>query len=111
MKLELVPARRGETITEKHFRFTDPIINMVMLLLGLPLLVSREKRSTKTSIGLAMLGAGGCFIVTFACKLMVGEDIFGQFFSNQDFTYALLAWMPIIIFLPLSVLALDSIKT
>lgn len=111
MKLEIKPAQQAETITEKHFRFTDPIINMVMLLLGLPLLVSREKRSTKTSILLTMLGAGGCFVATFACKLMIGEDIFGRFFGNQYFEYALLAWMPIIVFLPLSVLALDSIKT
>jgi hypothetical protein len=84
---------------------------MVMLLLGLPLLVSREKRSTKTSILLTMLGAGGCFVATFACKLMIGEDIFGRFISNQYFEYALLAWLPIIVFMPLSVLALDSIKT
>lgn len=111
MKLELKPAQRAETITEKHFRFTDPIINMVMLLLGLPLLVSRERRSTKTSILLTMLGAGGCFIATFACKLMIGEDIFGGFFGSPYFSYALLAWVPIIVFMPLAVLALDSIKT
>ena len=109
--LELKAGDRAETITEKHFRFTDPITNMVMLLLGLPLLVSREKRSTKSAVLLALLGAGGCFVVTFACKLMVGEDVFGNMLRNQDFEYALIAWLPIIVFLPLSVLALDSIKT
>jgi len=110
-RLELKAGDRAETITEKHFRFTDPITNMVMLLLGLPLLVSREKRSTKSAILLSLLGAGGCFVVTFACKLMVGEDVFGSLLQNQDFEYALIAWLPIIVFLPLSVLALDSIKT
>jgi len=110
-QLELKAGDRAETITEKHFRFTDPITNMVMLLLGLPLLVSREKRSTKSAILLSLLGAGGCFVVTFACKLMVGEDVFGRLLQNQDFEYALIAWLPIIVFLPLSVLALDSIKT
>jgi len=41
----------------------------------------------------------------------VGEDVFGSLLQNQDFEYALIAWLPIIVFLPLSVLALDSIKT
>ncbi|KPK76187.1 MAG: hypothetical protein AMJ79_07705 [Phycisphaerae bacterium SM23_30] len=101
----------AEVLSEKHFRFTDPIINMVMLLLGLPLLVSRERKSTKTTMLLALLGAGGCFVVTFACKLLVGEDLFPGLFVGGDFQYKLLAWIPIIIFTPLSVLALDSIKT
>jgi len=86
---------------EKHFRFTDPIINMVMLLLGLPLLVSRERRSTKTAIFLALLGAGGCFVATFACKLLAGGVL----------PPLLAAWIPIIVFAPLSVVALDGLKT
>jgi len=101
LRKRLKPGDRADAIGEKHFRFTDPIINMVMLLVGLPLLISRERRSTKTSIFLAMIGAGGCFILTFACKLMAGGSV--------DPIFA--AWLPIIIFLPLSVLALDSIKT
>lgn len=101
LRKRLKPGDRADAIGEKHFRFTDPIINMVMLLVGLPLLISRERRSTKTSIFLAMIGAGGCFILTFACKLLAGGSV--------DPIFA--AWLPIIIFLPLSVLALDSIKT
>jgi lipopolysaccharide export system permease protein len=103
----LRPVDRAEALSEKHFRFTDPIINMVMLMLGLPMLVSRERRSTKTSIALAMLGAGGCFVATFACKLLAS----GNIYVGSDFKRLLLAWLPIIVFLPMSVLALDEIKT
>ena len=91
-----------EAISETHFRLANPIINMVMLLLGLPMLVSREKRSTKSAIFMAMLGAGGCFVATFACKLMAGSVIEDPFIA---------AALPIIIFTPLSILALDGIKT
>jgi len=90
-----------EAISETHFRLATPIINMVMLLLGLPMLASREKRNTKSAIFMAILGAGGCFIATFACKLMAGSII-------EPFTAAAL---PIIIFTPLSILALEAIKT
>jgi lipopolysaccharide export system permease protein len=99
--VKLRPADRREALSEKHFRFTDPIINMVMLLTGLPLLVSRERRSTKTAIFLALAGSGGCFVATFVCKLLAG-DILGPLWAG---------WLPIIIFLPVSVLALDSLKT
>ncbi len=97
----LKPAERAEAVSERHFRFTDPIINMVMLLLGLPMLVSRERRNTKTAIFLAILGAGGCFVTTFTCKLLGGGMI----------DPLLAAWIPIIVFLPLSVIALDGLKT
>jgi len=101
MRRDLKDADRKEALGEKHFRFTDPVINMVMLLLGLPLLVTRERRSTKTAIFLVILGSGGCFVATFACKLLAGEAL----------SPLLAAWLPIIVFMPLSVLALDSIKT
>ena len=74
---------------------------MVMLLLGLPMLVSRERRNTKTAMFLAFAGAGGCFVATFACKLLGGAVL----------DPLLSASLPIIVFLPLSVLALDGLKT
>jgi len=95
------PAEQRQAILEKHFRFTDPIINMVMLLLGLPLLVTRERFSSRTAFFLAIIGPATCFIVTFVCKLIGG-----------DFTDPLLAaWLPLIVFLPLSIITLDGIKT
>ena len=101
LQRELKPAERDEAVSEKHFRFTDPIINIVMLLLGLPLIVSRERKNTKTTILLVLFGAGGCFVGTFACKLLAGATL----------NPLLAAWLPIIIFMPLSILALDAIKT
>ena len=95
------PGELAETLSEKHFRFTDPIINMIMLLLGLPLFASREPKSSTAAFLLACLGAGGCFVATFACKLLAGGLL----------APLLAAFIPIIIFAPLSVLALDGLKT
>ncbi|MBI9018910.1 MAG: LptF/LptG family permease [Phycisphaerae bacterium] len=107
LKRNLKPVERAEILSEKHFRFTDPLINMTILLLGLPLLISRERKNTKSSIAMVLLGAGGCFIVAFACKLLAG----GNLYADQEFKRLLLAWLPVIIFMPLSILSLDSIKT
>ena len=103
----LRPGERSEIYSEKLFRFTDPIINMIMLLLALPLLVSRQRRNTKTAIFLAILGTGSCFIATFACKLLAGQQLIGAATLHP----LLAAALPIIVFLPLSVLALDGLKT
>ena len=95
------PAEQRQAISEKHFRFTDPIINMVMLLLGLPLLVTRERFGSRTAFFLAIVGPASCFIVTFVCKL-IGSGLPEPLLA---------AWLPLIVFLPLSVIALDGIKT
>ncbi len=100
-KRQLKQIEQLEAIGETHFRLADPIINMVMLLLSLPMLVSRERRSTPTALGLAIAGAGGCFVVTFICKLLAGMAI-------PPF---LAAMIPIVVFTPLAILTLDSIKT
>lgn len=97
----LKAGEQREAISERHFRFTDPIINMAMLLLGLPMLVSRERRNTKTALALSLLGPAACFIVTFACKLLGGAEL-GPMIA---------AWLPLLIFMPLAVLALEEIKT
>ena len=94
-------AEQRQAISEKHFRFTDPIINMVMLLLGLPLLVTRERFSSKAAFFLAIVGPASCFIVTFVCKL-IGSELPEPLLA---------AWLPLIVFLPLSVITLDGIKT
>ena len=97
----LKPAEQREAVSERHFRFTDPMINMAMLLLGLSMLVSREQRKTKVALTLSLLGPGTCFMVTFACKLLGGNEL--------DPLFA--AWLPLLIFMPLAILALEEIKT
>lgn len=97
----LKPSEHAEAVSEKHFRFTDPIVNMAMLLLGLPLLISRQRSSTKTAVFLAFAGAGGCFVAVFISKLLAGSVV----------DPLLAAWLPILIFLPLSVLTLEGIET
>ncbi|MBN2842607.1 MAG: LptF/LptG family permease, partial [Sedimentisphaerales bacterium] len=69
-------ADKAEALSERHSRFTDPIINMIMLLIGLPMLVTREKKNNKIALAYMIAGAGGCFIVTFVCKLLASGNIY-----------------------------------
>lgn len=95
----------AELYSQKHFHITDPLINIIMLLIALPVLVCRDPKAMKTSIGLSFVLTTLCFIVTFVCKMMATEVVFNQVRPE------LWAWAPVFIFAPIVVIELDSMKT
>ncbi|MEA3226662.1 MAG: LptF/LptG family permease, partial [Planctomycetota bacterium] len=90
--------------SQKHFRITDPIINLVMLMISLPILVCRDPKSMKSAVMISFGITGACFITTFVCKILATEVVF-------NIMPALWAWLPVFIFLPIAFIELDSMKT
>ncbi len=80
-----------------YVRFADPLNNLVMLLLGLPFILSRQ-RNIKASAGLCILVVGVFYVFVYFCRYLGMPDFLGAF-------------LPALIFGPISVLTLDSIKT
>ena len=95
----------AELHSQKQFRITDPIINMVMLMVALPILVCRDPKAMKTAIAISFVATAGCFIVTFICKMAAGEVLFNQVRPEMW------AWLPVFIFFPIAAMELDSMKT
>jgi lipopolysaccharide export LptBFGC system permease protein LptF len=91
--------------SQKHFRITDPLMNLVMLLVCLPVLVCRDPKSMKSAITISFAITAASLIVSFACKLMATEDVFGRVAPE------LWAWLPVFIFAPVAFIELDSMKT
>ena len=81
----------------KHIRFADPINNLVMLLLGLPFILSRQ-RNIKASAGLCLLMVGAFYAFVHVCR-----------YTGLSPTLA--AWLPTMLFGPVSVVMLDAVKT
>ena len=81
----------------KHVRVADPVNNLVMLLLGLPFILSRE-RNIKVSFGLCLLMVGSFFAFIYICRFM-------------DIAPFWRAFLPILLFGPVSVVMLDAVKT
>ena len=86
-----------QVLLTRHTRFTEPINNLVMLLLGLPFILSRE-RNIKSSATLCLLMVGMFFAFIQICR-------------HLDLTTTLSAWLPILLFGPLAAVMLDSVKT
>ncbi len=95
----------AELYLHKHSRITDPIINMVMLLLALPVLVCRDPKMMKSAIMKCFGLVTMCFVVAFACKMFATEEFFNTVRPE------LWAWAPIGIFLPVAAMEMDSMKT
>ena len=80
-----------------YVRFADPVNNLVMLLLGLPFILSRE-RNIKASALMCVLMVGAFFAFTYICRYM------------QIGPYGA-AFLPIVLFGPVAVVMLDAVKT
>lgn len=91
--------------SQMHFRITDPIINLVMLMVSLPILVCRDPKSMKSAVMISFAMTGACFITTFVCKVLATEVVFDKVMPE------LWAWLPVFIFMPIAFIELDSMKT
>jgi lipopolysaccharide export system permease protein len=96
----------AQLYSQKHFRITDPIINLVMLMISLPILVCRDPKSMKSAIMISFGATTACFISTFVCKMLATEMVFGDRVIPEFW-----AWLPVFVFLPIAFIELDSMKT
>ena len=85
-----------------HIRLTQPIINMILLLLGVPFALTRAPVNLIQGMLRCVLLSGSCFICSF---------IFQQVSSDAQTWAIVAAWLPVIVYAPLAVLMLDSVKT
>jgi len=95
---------RYQLYSQQHFRVTEPIINLAMLLVCLPILVCRDPKSMKSAIMISFAMVGVCFVTTFICKMLAPE-------AHSFYQVGFWAWVPVFIFLPMGFIELDSMKT
>ena len=93
----------------KHWRFTQPIMNVILLLLAIPCVLTREPghlRSAATKcLVLTGLGMGSIFLF---------HQLAGNPPADPKWTATwpvLMAFIPIVIFGPVAVFMLDRVKT
>jgi lipopolysaccharide export LptBFGC system permease protein LptF len=95
----------AQLYSQKHFRITDPIINLAMLMVSLPVLVCRDPKAIKSAVLISFALTGLCFVTAFVCKMFATEVIFDRVMPEMW------AWLPVFVFVPLAFIELDSMKT
>ena len=79
---------------ELHSRFVQPFLDLNLLLLGLPLVLTRQSRSLFFSVGLCVL-----LIVVFMGVIMLCHNLG----SSSLLSPALSVWLPLMVFVPMAV--------
>jgi lipopolysaccharide export system permease protein len=93
----------AQLCSQKHFRLTDPIISLTMLMVSLPVLICRDPKAMKSAVIVSFGLTAACFVTTFICKMMAAEVIW--------IMPELWAWLPLFIFVTIAIVELDSMKT
>ena len=75
-----------------HWRIVQPIFDMSILLIGLPLVISRGERNLFFSAGICLSVVMLMILVAIACQSMGASRVLSS--------ASLAAWLPIIVFLP-----------
>ena len=92
----------------KHSRFTQPIMNVILLLLAIPCVLTREPGKLKQGATICLLLMGLAMGSIFLCQQIANTPPTPELAGQWP---AIMAWVPIFVFGPLSVFLLDRIKT
>ena len=96
----------AQLLSQKHFRITEPIISLVMLMISLPILVCRDPKGMKSAVLISFTITSLCFVLTFISKMLATEQVIFDRVIPEFW-----AWLPVFIFLPISLITLDSMKS
>ncbi len=87
---------------ELHKRYAFPLAHLILLTIGVPLMLHTHTRSRFLGAGLAILVFASYYAVMFFCVELGNEGTIAP---------AAAAWLPVLVFGPLGLFLLDSIRT
>ena len=82
-----------------HARIVRPLLDVTLLFLGLPLVLTRQNRNVFIAMGLCAV------VVSVVSMVVIGFQYLGTVYSV---TPVLAAWAPLLVFVPAAVAAADS---
>jgi len=110
---QLLAQKRAYGVTSmlriKHTRFTQVILNIVLVCLTIPCVLTREPGQLKSAAAKCLTLIGACMGTIFLCYQLAGNPPAGG--NWVDVWPALMAWMPALIFAPIAIFMLERIKT
>ena len=95
-------------LTTKHSRVTQWLMNLVLVLLAVPCVLTREPGKLKQDLTKLLLLTGCAMGTIFICRQIAGHPPTVALAASWP---ALLAWMPVFIFTPISIYLLDRLHT
>jgi lipopolysaccharide export system permease protein len=85
-----------------HARLIQPVLDGVLVMLGVPLMLSRRSRNVFLSIGICLTLAAVFTLVTLACRSLGNMSMVRP---------TLAAWLPLLMFVPVATAMSHSLRT
>lgn len=92
----------------KHSRLAQLLLNIVMVLLAISAVLIREQGQFKYAMVKCIVLVGSCMCMIFVCQTLARIPPNPNWVDTWP---ALMAWMPIFVFAPLSYWLLENVKT
>ncbi len=99
----------NDLLRVKHARLAQLLLNIIMVLLAISCVLIRENGQMKFAVMKCLWLVGACMAMTFICQSMADDPPAGD--QWRDRWAALMAWLPIFVFGPISVFLMDRVKT
>lgn len=96
------PRRQAKIAVQFHMRLTRPVGGAVLVLLGLAVILRNPNRHVFISSGLCLMFSAAFYLCVLGCRYL-GD--------NTLVSPPLAAWLPILVFGPLTLAAFDAIHT
>jgi lipopolysaccharide export system permease protein len=93
----------------KNLRITQPFMNIVLLLLAIPAVLTFDPKTLKTAATKCLTLIGLAMSSVFLCQQLAGKPPLGTVWISL--WPALMSWMPIFLFAPLAVWYMDRVRT
>ncbi len=92
----------------KHARFTQPLVNIILLLLAIPCVLTRQPTKLRAAATKCLTLVGLCMGASFLGQQAAGHPPSPEWAANWP---AIMAWMPILVFGPVAVFLLDRVES
>jgi len=98
----------GFLLRVKHTRFTQPIMNIILLLLAIPCVLTREPGRLKAAATKCLVLTGLCMGSIFLTSMLAQSPPNAALAEQWP---AIVAWVPVFVFGPVAVWLLDHVQT
>ena len=98
----------NQLLRVKHTRFTQPLMNIILLLLSIPSVLTREPGKLKSAAMKCLVISGTCMATVFLTSMLASHPPKPDWADQWP---AVMAWIPILIYGPVAVWLLDRVET
>src|SRR5258708_27377322 len=83
----------NQLLRVKHTRFTQPLMNIILLLLAIPCVLTREPGRLKRAAMKCLVLTGACLAMVFICSMLASQPPKPAWAEEWP---SLMAWAPIL---------------